>query len=160
MKNQKYHFTNSHHKLGIQIPSIASSSVYLPRNVCYYMCASNTWRYLIFDNPLAVRQRCPTDLLHARSSCRQLCTQHRFPCNFSGQCFLSDYFSVFGDISCAPHPTQLGLSCSATQLNSEYIEWILNEILQRVLTFFVRDCRSVLKFIVVNYSVWHLTSND
>jgi hypothetical protein len=42
----------------------------------------------------------------------------------------------------------------------KYIQGIRKEILQSAVAFFDRYCRTVLKFIMVNYSVSRLTSND
>ena len=60
-------FTTSHLFLKSKLVVLPhqSTSVYIPTNERYYKCASNTRRYLEFDNQLAVRQRCHTDRLHA-----------------------------------------------------------------------------------------------
>jgi len=185
LKHQKNHIQKFSHFLKSKLLVLPhqSASVCIPTNVCYYKCASNTWLFLKFDNQLAVRQHSHTHCLHARSSCQQVFTQHRFPYKFSGQCFFSDFFSFRGHHLCfTPPPSWFILQyhtmyCQITSKErymkhvytnvdtlhreiSEYVEGILKEILQRVLTFFGRYGRSVLKIIVVNCSVPHLNNNN
>ena len=156
-----------------------STSVYITTNVCYYKCANNKWRYLKFDNQIS-RQ---TTLSYCPSSCTIQLPATAHTSQISTQVLRTvlplRVFSHFGVSLVPPRPSRLIFQdhttyCRITSngrymkhvhdiidiLNREYIQWILKEILQRIVTFFVRYCSSVLKVIVVNYSVSHLASND
>jgi len=104
---------------------------------------ANTWRYLNFDNQLAVRKRCHTACLHARSSLLETIHTAQLCSHVLRTMLPLRIFSHFGNLPC---------SCCPPHPNSK-------EILQRFVTSFVRDCRSELEVIVVNCSVSHLTSN-
>jgi len=112
LKHQKNHIQKFSHFLKSKLLVLPhqSASVCIPTNVCYYKCASNTWLFLKFDNQLAVRQHSHTHCLHARSSCQQVFTQHRFPYKFSGQCFFSDFFSFRGHHLCFTPPILIYLT--------------------------------------------------